>query len=134
MNAGQFIGENVGKPWQDRKTGPDSFDCWGLVLAYFEQVHGYNVPYVPGYSDGSVDVVAAFEKLDRDGDLVPSDQGVVFMAFRGNRAQHIGVLAEGGCLHALGNTNSGGQVYFHSLPVLRRMYDKVSTYRFYNGK
>ena len=33
----------VGKPFEDRGRGPDSFDCWGLVKAIFQE-RGIDIP------------------------------------------------------------------------------------------
>jgi cell wall-associated NlpC family hydrolase len=133
MTPEEFINLSVGKPWVDRATGPASYDCWGLVAAYFKEVRGYDVPHVPGYADGSVDVNTAFTRLMDCGHVAPDADGVLFMAFRNRVAKHTGVITNGGCLHALGDPGSGGQVYFHSMQFLRRVYGQVEAYRFNNG-
>lgn len=40
MNADAFIG----KPWRDGATGPDAFDCWGLMVAAAVDLYGVALP------------------------------------------------------------------------------------------
>lgn len=32
----------IGKPWQAYATGPDAFDCWGLVFHVYAEHYGLN--------------------------------------------------------------------------------------------
>lgn len=40
MNADAFIG----KPWREGATGPDAFDCWGLMVAASVTLFGVALP------------------------------------------------------------------------------------------
>lgn len=52
MTEIEWVESVVGKPWVDRSTGPDSFDCWGLVVDSFARIEGVTLPEVAGYADG----------------------------------------------------------------------------------
>lgn len=52
MTEIQWLEAVVGKPWVDRSTGPDSFDCWGLVVDSFARIEGVELPTVAGYAEG----------------------------------------------------------------------------------
>lgn len=52
MNNIQWIESVVGKPWVDRASGPDSFDCWGLVIDKFKRVDNIDLDPVSGYESG----------------------------------------------------------------------------------
>lgn len=34
----------VGKPFEDGGRGPDSYDCWGLVVSVYGRVYGIDLP------------------------------------------------------------------------------------------
>ena len=132
MTADEFVNLSVGKPWKDRSYGPDSYDCWGLIIKYFEQVKGIKIPVVKGYKTGKTDIVKGFLSQVDSGKWKDSEakDGVVFMAFAGDVPAHCGVVIGDFCLHALGSDQQPGQVCYHRLRVISRMYSRVQYWEF----
>ena len=42
-----WVFEVIGKPWEVNQRGPDSFNCWGLLVYAFETQRGIHLPWVP---------------------------------------------------------------------------------------
>lgn len=130
MDAQEFVDWTVGKPWEDRATGPDAWDCWGIVVKYYELVKGIRLPEVVGYADGRVSIIDGFFGQVESGKWRQGAEGVVFMAFQGGQPTHCGVVIDGYCLHAAGATDRPGQVCFHRLRTLQRIYDDIQFWEF----
>ncbi len=127
-----YINSVVGKPWVDRANGPDSFDCWGIVIDFFEKIHGDKID-VSGYESKNIDFYQGFYDQINKGIFVPADEtdnGVVFTAFVKDTPTHIGVVIGDMCLHALGGNNVLGQVRYHKLRVMKRIYDRLEYYKY----
>ena len=91
----------IGLPYCRGATGPQAFDCWGLVRHVFASRYGIAMPHVQvgQIGDESVDNVVAIKRAavvsgwgpvsDRsahDGDIVLMD---------GPEGRHVGVMIEG---------------------------------------
>lgn len=126
----EFIESTVGKPWVNRSTGPDSFDCFGLVIAYYKDVKGITLPEIKGYSDGSTSIMDGFFEQSKSGLWNKDKSGVLFMAFAGDIPAHCGLIINGSCLHALGDEAKGGQVYYHKLRTLQKIYTRLEFWEY----
>jgi hypothetical protein len=133
MKAIDFVNKVVGLPWINRASGPDCYDCWGLIIDYFDKVHDEKIPTVIGYSDGSTPIADGFFKQAESGywlkESTPSD-GIVFAAFRGEIPAHVGVITGGRCLHCLGSDDKPGSVGYHSIPTLEKIYSRLEYWRY----
>lgn len=135
MNTQQFIDETTGKPWKDRATGPNEYDCYGLILDYFDKVKGIKLPTIRGYKNGKTSISEGFEKQSKSGlwERAADSEGIVFMGFQGDIPVHCGLVLGDYCLHAIGDEERGGQVSCHKLRVIGRMYERVEYWE-YVGK
>lgn len=130
MNKIDYINAVVGKPWQDRASGPLAFDCWGLVVDSFKRVDGVDIEPVQGYLTGEqIDVAGPSEIASGHWiELQQPEDGAVFCAYETNNTlSHVGrvfLLAGGGyhALHARGTTNRG-QVTADHIRVIERFFD-----------
>lgn len=124
MTPEQWISDVTGKPWVDRATGPDGYDCWGLVLDYFRRVHGRELVDIPGYADHGCDFWGGMQYALTNGVIIPApaESAVIFTRFVGDQATHVGVITGGRVVHALGANDSGGQVYNHTMTHIRRLF------------
>lgn len=124
MTADEWINEVSGKPWVNRASGPDSFDCWGLVVDYFRRVKQVDIISVPGYSDGSCSFSSGMTFMVDNGFITQSsiDEALIFTQFVGGEATHVGILIGDRVIHALGSDESGGQVYNHTMTHIRRIF------------
>lgn len=99
----------IGLPWAPNGRGPDSFDCWGLVMAVFQEVRGIELPdwQIDPYtytgamktlneavSKTIVDHNAYFVSAPRDFDIA--------VLVRKKTCFHVGVWYGGGIMHIRG--------------------------------
>lgn len=114
----------IGKPYELGASGPDSFDCVGLVRYYFEHRHGLALPDYRLHQDGPLDLQRFVRATRwRCASGAPQDEDVLTMdSFEG---PHVGVVVrtcEGlGLLHAAGNNQAGSVMWqpLHSLCAYR---------------
>jgi cell wall-associated NlpC family hydrolase len=110
----------IGKPYEAGASGPDSYDCIGLVRHYFRSQHGVELPDYD-IATGSASDLARFTRATgwRPVDDDPEDQDIVLMI--GPDGRHVGVIVQTsealGILHATGN-NQRGQVIWQPLDTL----------------
>lgn len=133
MTLNNFIGNVIGKPWAKYACGPNEYDCWGLVEAYYKQVRSIDVS-VSGFHEKSIDIdegyfseVAANRWVQVE---YPNSEDIVFMAFKNDMPCHVGIVIGDKCLHSNGNDKKPGQVMLTKLHVMRRLYKDMSFYRF----
>lgn len=123
MKPREWIEDVQGKPWVDRSYGPDSYDCWGLVIDYFKRVLEIELPEVDGYLTG-VDFAQGMAEVLNTGTFenCGKDSGLLFTRFIGDDATHVGVITDGRVVHAMGAPESGGQVYNHTIKHIERLF------------
>lgn len=109
----------IGLPYKQGASGPDAFDCVGLVRYYFRERHGV---VLPGYELGEgPERLAGFIRATgwRPVKSDPAEDDVMVMV--GFEGPHVGVLVQCslglGLLHAQGN-NAKGQVLWQPLDTL----------------
>ena len=120
MNEKDWIDEVVGKDWQDRATGPDAYDCWGLVVDFYKRVLDVDVEDIAGYVSGKTGINKGFQL--RGDNWQESEVGYVAVCFDGENANHVGVRTGSRIIHAYGNTNKAGQVFNHTVSQFTRIY------------
>lgn len=108
MTPEAFFFSVLGKPWESGAAGPDAYDCWGLVRAYWKEVRGEELP------DYDVDALNPYEVRrefagHRDGwrEVQPAE-GVAVLMGKSERPSHVGILLGQGVLHS---TKPSGVVY-----------------------
>ena len=131
MNNTEFINDTVGLPWVNRATGPDAYDCWGLVVRYYSEVLGIELLDIEGYASGLIDINDGYHverehwrQIDK-----PKDN-CIFMAFQDGCAVHCGIVIGNHSLHCLGSNEKPGQVGYHSLTAIERMYKDIEFYEY----
>lgn len=130
MNVDLF----VGLPYREGARGPDAYDCYGLVAAVLKAARGVELPdwYQggPGAQAASRAISAALEGEVSGGRSVrvecPADYDVAIVGSR-LRPHHVGVVIEGGVLHAskpFGST-------WHPIDRFARLYPHTEFYRWH---
>jgi cell wall-associated NlpC family hydrolase len=131
MTKNEFINEVLHKPWVDRAQSLDEMDCWGLVILYHKHVLGIDLPIIDGYSSGECSVsdgAAGHMKLWEQV-ANPSENGVAFMAFDGDKPAHVGMMISATkMLHSRGCKETGGSVSIHSLQAMKSRYNRIEFY------
>jgi cell wall-associated NlpC family hydrolase len=128
MNINDF----VGLPYQEGARGPDAFDCYGLVAAVLRAVRGIDLP--DWYADASgpqsasraISAALAGEVAGGRSVLVadPADFDVAVVGSN-HRPHHVGVVYQGGVLHA---SKAFGSAW-HPIPRFVTLYPRTEFYR-----
>lgn len=122
MNNQEWIDDVVGKPYLERTDGPDTFDCFGLVMDYVRRVLGRECS-LTGFDTGT----AFADLLASTDDWVPSEQGFAMCCFIDEAPTHCGVVIGDRVIHAMGH-NYTGQVHNHSMLKFKRMFSDARLY------
>lgn len=132
MNQDDFLAKIIGTKWVNRASSFEACDCWGLVMLYYKEVLSIELPTVDGFEEGeSFDLLyyancKNWQEVDK-----PNVNGLVFTAYKGNRAAHVGVvISPTHVLHSRGSVGAEGQVEIHSIRAIERLYGKVTFHKF----
>ena len=125
MTRQEFIDSVIGKPYKERTYGPDYYDCWGVVVAYYREVHGVDLEqYMSGTANENW-----LEEISK-GEWQESDEGILFMSFSADGiAKHCGLKFGNQCLHAAG-WDGLGQVTLVPMRKIKRLYKDVKVYKY----
>ena len=95
----------IGKRWRLGATGPDEFDCWGLVQHVFKIRHGFEMPYIEHQTRENFTNIRIAAKAGgwRTVDAPPQNDDIVMM--RSVSKLHCGVVVSAlsglGVLHCI---------------------------------
>ncbi|HBF45493.1 MAG TPA: hypothetical protein DDW91_02915 [Shewanella frigidimarina] len=134
MIAKKFIDSAIGKPWVSRACGPDSYDCWGLVIASFRDIEGVILPKIDLYADYGNDALAGNNGIaSYTSELSTGEHGDIMVMYNANGDfEHVGRIFHGSVLHAWGQGSNGtGQVKFDRISLLKRLYKNKVEFRRY---
>ena len=98
--------ELIGRPWVAGGTGPEAFDCYGLVRFVSEKIHGRELPIIPVDASNLRACLAAFRHYETSVAWTPVQtpiEGDVVLLGNGSWGNHCGVwlaVDGGGVLHA----------------------------------
>lgn len=120
----------LGKPWERYASGPDAFDCWGLVRYWYGSYLGIDLPSV------LVDVrdtlsVARHIKNAQDGSdwspLVTPEPNCVVAMGKGSVITHVGIHVDGG--YVLHCSSEAGAVVVQALSAIERQWPTTRFYK-----
>lgn len=100
-----WASEYIGKPWVSGGTGPDEFDCFGLVRHVLNQHYGIDVPNVGVYANQhqASNLLRSSPELSKWTRVNNPEDGAIVMMARSRVPVHIGlcITANGqlGILH-----------------------------------
>lgn len=112
----------LGVPWANRACSFESADCWGLCVLYYRHVLGIELHHSAGYEAGSDFLTCYRNEVVFWKVSVSPVEGGIFVGYVGDRAEHVGVIAEGAALHSRGD---GGSVRHDRLRVIERMFTRI---------
>jgi cell wall-associated NlpC family hydrolase len=123
-----FCFQLIGKPWVSGASGPDSFDCWGLLRYVLQERRGVSLAAYAGVTQsGLIQMVKNAEteaKAHWSKISSPLHLCGVGMS-RNKRIEHVGLwLGNGGILHC----HEGGGVVFQSRASIRQTGFQNFTY------
>ena len=129
MNMNTF----VGLPYREGARGPDAFDCYGIVSAVFKE-RGVTLPDF--YQDGpgsmlaarAIDASVKGEVLGGRAERLTEPEEYAIVVVRGYaKAHHVGVVVDGGVLHASRGLGS----IWQSIPSFERLHGTVEYYKWH---
>lgn len=106
----------IGLPWRLGASGPDAFDCWGLVRHVQKEHFGIEMPHLNVYQcDNKEEINALLRSSPWKRSSDETKEGDVVLMY-GADGPHVGIVLEidgiAGCLHAIGSVKSNGSVVF----------------------
>ncbi len=128
MNSYDYINMVNGKPWVNRAEGPDTFDCWGLVIDSFRKLDNIELPQIGGYIDKDCKTDVAASEAIKSGQYVkckPQD-GAIMTAFVGKNLVHVGRCLGGGVIHA----TEGLGVRFNTYQAIAASHQHVEYFNY----
>lgn len=123
-----YINSVVGKPWVNRAEGPDSFDCWGIVIDSYRKVDGIELPQIDGYIDTECKTDEAAQQA-KDANIYErceAQDGAIMVAYFNDKMVHVGRCLCGGVLHA----TEGIGVRFDKYRVIKAINQRVEFYKY----
>lgn len=110
------LDDYIGLPYREGARGPDAFDCYGIVAAFYRAVRGIELPDfyadAPGAGSASRAISAALRGEVDGGNAVPvtepADYDIAIVGSNRN-LHHVGVYVDGGILHATRKMGSAWQ-------------------------
>lgn len=122
----------IGLPWEQGSFGPESFDCWGLVYKCLEMKGYKDLPSVDyTFPEGESE---EFNKGKSDShwkQAGPDSKNVIALFYRGEVAQHIGIIVDGFLLNAIGRKNKGS-VQLTRLAAVNKLYTRTEFFKWHS--
>jgi cell wall-associated NlpC family hydrolase len=130
MNVNDF----VGLPYREGARGPDAYDCYGIVAAVLRAARGVELPdwyqdrEGPQGAARAIDAALTGEVQSGRAEktAAPEDYDIAVVTST-VRAHHIGIVVQGGVLHA---ARAFGATW-HPLPRFLMMYPRAEFYRWH---
>lgn len=133
-----WAAQYIGKPWRLGATGPDEFDCWGLVCHVQRTHYGREMPPLAVYSSTPENMKSLHALLRRsplkktkdapkDGDIL-----VMYSCVGPHVGVALNIRGIVGILHAMGSqANPMTTIFTPQLEDLNALgFAKIQTYRF----
>ncbi len=124
MKHHDFIKDAIGKPWVNRESGPDSYDCWGLVVAYYREVLGITIK-----ENLDEDIQSGYLKEIQSDHWNADRDGIVFMCFKSGIPAHCGLIFGHEVLHAAG-WEANGQTTLVPARRVQRLFKDMRIYAY----
>lgn len=126
MTQNEFIKKAVGIPWVRWRSDWEGCDCYGLVVLFYREVMGVDLPDVPQteFADGLPEVLPRFNQLTE-----PFNGACGFMSFKDGFPTHCGIyLGDGMMLHSHGSESQRGSVRLCKLSMMTKIFGEIRFY------
>ena len=122
-----FINKVLGARWVNRKANFSECDCYGLVILYYKEVLGIEVPCF-GYHELEEFMLCYNISKEKWCKIDEPQDGCLFVAFTASNPTHAGIVIDNKALHS----REGAGVRIDSLDAILRLYNKVEYYKYDN--
>lgn len=126
----------IGLPWREGASGPDAFNCWGLVKHWVVRVHGMDLGLVDIAAQASQHraMAAAVRTGWQQVHDAPQEHDIALLRNPGNGGRHVGVLLHAnhrlGLLHCEGcATNPNPGVLWEPMGDVLQRYTGLELWR-----
>lgn len=118
----------IGLPWKRAATGPDSYDCWGLVLHCLKLMNvrtDIKVNY--GFPEG---IETEFLHSLPNWQLTEfgKHNNCIVYCYRGEFPAHIGFVIGGFVLHSDGDDKRPGEIKLNTVRSMKKVFTKLEFY------
>lgn len=126
----------IGKPWVVASDGPDSYDCWGLVVEIHRRFYGRTLDIIPVEENNLKALIRTIDAHPerKRWDIVKRPQeGDIALMRQSRHPIHVGIWLNvdgGGILHCI----QGSGVVFQNLISLGSTGWKIENYYRYIGE
>ena len=90
-----WVMKYLGAPWKAGQSGPDAYDCWGLVRAVYSARYGIQLPIIDVDATSAIDARRAMIRSENRTGWDPVDapaDGVVALMSHGKTPHHVGIV------------------------------------------
>jgi cell wall-associated NlpC family hydrolase len=125
----EFFKSVIGYPWANGANGPEAYDCWGLVRAYYREVRDVHLPVVAVDATRAFAVAHAFAGHAELGNWEPVEfpsEGCAVLMGQARRPHHVGLWLGGGVLHS---SEGCGVTYVNNLMLKHSGWNVLGSYR-----
>ena len=125
------VNDYVGLPYREGARGPDAYDCYGIVAAVFAK-RGITLPDFYQHGPGpmsaarAIDASVKGEIMGGRAERVEAPEDYDIAVVKGfSKAHHVGVVIDGGVLHA----SRGLGAIWQTMGSFLRLHGDVEFYR-----
>ena len=132
ISAQDYINQAIGKSWKPCTYGPDSYDCWGLVVDSFEKIDGVKLPVLSAYQTSKLDLKNGMGEAIEKGCWArieePKDGCVVACLNEQGSLIHVGRYFFKQLFHSSGSIEVGGGVCLWPMRLTKKRFAKLEFY------
>lgn len=99
-----WVTDYLGKPWASGESGPDAYDCYGLVRAVYRDRFGIDMPLVSADATkllSCLHVAKNYADYQKWEEVDAPQEGDVLLMGCARHPHHIGVMVEDRILHSV---------------------------------
>ena len=122
-----FLLNLTGTPWVAGARGPDTFDCWGLLVHIYRELLKIEVDSYPGVNASDVSQVTRiiYAESNKWQEIPIPEPFCAVGLSTGKRIHHVGIWVVDGVLH----TNSNHGCIYQTIGSIRRAFPTIKYYR-----
>lgn len=126
-----WVMDYLGKPWINGASGPDAFDCWGLVRHIYRERLDIDLPAVDVDAHRPLAVRHAFAEGAKahgweEVEACPEADFDVVLMGQAKHPHHVGLAVAGGILHSVEGI---GVIYQDTASLRRHGWRLLAAYR-----
>tara|TARA_R110002020_G_scaffold46027_8_gene131296 strand:+ start:1871 stop:2284 length:414 start_codon:yes stop_codon:yes gene_type:complete len=127
------ISKIIGRPWVENASGPDAFDCWGVVEYVYKKI-GKPLSFNFDFDHKNKTLVNMCMEIQKESPrfikIDKAEEYSIALMYESGRPTHVGVIINGDVLHSISSKNNlKGGVCLHKMLFINRMFEKIEYYK-----